>query len=74
MGWVDPWVGLVNYSKSTKNSEGFVLAFGAAAEDIFNISLNSLYLNDIMTLFLICVGLMTVKHMRKYVWLTKSTK
>jgi len=41
---------------------GFVLAFGAATEDILNNSLNSLYLNDIMALFLICV--MTVKNMR----------
>jgi len=51
---------------------GFVLAFWAAAEDILNTSLNSLYLNDIMTLFLICV--MTVKNMRKYAWLTKTTR
>jgi len=49
-----------------------VLAFCAAAEDILNISLNSLYLNDIIALFLICV--MTVKNMRKYAWLTKSTR
>jgi len=29
MGWVDQWVGLVwvNYSKSTNNLKGFVLAF-----------------------------------------------
>jgi len=50
----------------------FVLTFWAAAEDILNNSLNSLYLNDIMTLFLISV--MTVKNMRKYAWLTKSTR
>ena len=44
----------------------FVLAFWAAAEDILNISFNSSFLNDIMTLFFICV--MTVKNMidKKY--------
>jgi len=49
-----------------------MLANDAHREDILNISLNSLYLNDIMTLFLICV--MTFKNMRKYAWLTKSTR
>jgi len=48
-----------------------MLANDADLEDILNNSLNSLYLNDIMTLFLICV--MIVKKMRKYAWLTKST-
>jgi len=48
------------------------LCDGNAAEDILNISLNSLFLNDITTLFLICV--MTVKNMRKYAWLTRSTR
>jgi len=73
--WVEIFqflVGWVNYNKNTKNLKGFVLAFWAAAEDILNISLNSLYLNDITTLFLICV--MTFKNMRKYAWLIKSTK
>jgi len=57
LGWVRFfsfwWVGLglINHNKSTKNLKGFVLSFWAAAEDILNISLNSLYLNDIMTLF-----------------------
>jgi len=70
MGWVDPWVGLGwgNYSENTKNLKGFVLAFWAAAEDILNISLSSLYLNDIMTLLLIHVCAMTVKNMKKYAW------
>jgi len=69
MGWVDPWVGLgwVHCSKSTKN----LLAFWVGAQDILNISLNSLLLNDIMTPFFICVT--TVKNMRKNASLTKST-
>ena len=37
----------------------------------FNISLNSLFLNDTMTPFFICV--MPVESMRKYASLTKST-
>jgi len=52
LGWPMGWVGLGQLQqKYTKNLKGFVLAFWAAAKDILNISLNSLYLNDIMTLF-----------------------
>ena len=69
MGWVDPSVGLgwVHCSKSTKIcwlSELLLRTF-------LNISLNRLFLNDIVTPFFIRV--MTVKNMRKYASLTKST-
>ena len=49
MGWVDPWVGLGWVQQLSLRGGAFVLACWAAAEDILNIHLKSLFLSDIMT-------------------------
>ena len=77
MGWVElGWVEIFQFFVGWVGSTAVkVLKICWLSElllrTFFNISLNSLFLNDIMTPFFTCV--MTVKNMRKYASLTKST-
>ena len=65
LGRVDSTIAVCLHRRSKQLSlcddGALVLACSAAAEDILNISLNSLFLSDIMMLFLICI-MISKKH------------